>query len=212
MNWQFFLKTMKRNKRKRNTRKTNPRILIFCEGQTEKYYLEGLKRTLPNNTRRSLQIDISCPSANRPKELLKYANKKKIDPDYNPKYITVWLVIDKDDHPYLKEVFNAAKSNGINIAYSSISIEIWFLLHFISNPKSFGKAHDAEKNLLIHLTSYKKALSNIYNLLQNNEATALKNAKILYASNQKKLEFDCHEWDLNPYTTMHLLIEDLRSR
>lgn len=56
-------------------------------------------------------------------------------------YQEAWAVFDNDNFPAHGQAFQYADSiQGLNIAYSSISIEEWFLLHFERNENAFLKS------------------------------------------------------------------------
>jgi hypothetical protein len=46
----------------------------------------------------------------------------------------VWCVHDIDDHPKLDEARVMARDNGIDLAVSNPSFELWLILHFRANP------------------------------------------------------------------------------
>lgn len=65
-------------------------------------------------------------------------------------YDEVWCVFDKDGHPKQQEAFelvqhNQASGKNINIAFSSRSIEYYFLLHFEYIFEAFEKSECNEK-------------------------------------------------------------------
>jgi hypothetical protein len=56
------------------------------------------------------------------------AEIKKAKGDKNP-YDAIWLFFDKDDNLNLREVFQQVEqTENIQLAYSCISLEHWFLL------------------------------------------------------------------------------------
>jgi hypothetical protein len=200
-------------KKSKIQRKLNPRVLIFCEGETEKLYLIGLKNSLPRTIRSSLKIIIDCPSRSHPKELLEEAKNKIISNDFEGIESYVWLVCDRDDHKHLKYTFEESKKRNFDIAFSNICIEIWFLLHFQENPALFSNCSEAKSYLRKFIDGYHETFPRIYEKLKDLESTAIKNSEKLYAMKQGDLKNGIYnyEWELNPYTTMHKLIKFLRS-
>lgn len=70
--------------------------------------------------------------------------------DYLSTYDEVWCIFDKDGHPKQKEAFELVQQSqednkNINIAFSSRSIEYYFLLHFEYIYKAFEKSECNEK-------------------------------------------------------------------
>lgn len=68
-------------------------------------------------------------------------------------YNEVWCIFDKDGHPKQQEAFelvqlNQASGKNINIAFSSRSIEYYFLLHFEYIFKAFDKSECNEKKYI----------------------------------------------------------------
>lgn len=64
-------------------------------------------------------------------------------------YEEVWAVFDKNGHPSHLQAFNLARepvnTKIVNIAFSSISIEHWILLHFEQNSTMFVKSECKEE-------------------------------------------------------------------
>jgi hypothetical protein len=54
--------------------------------------------------------------------------------DDNLAFDEVWCVHDIDDHPKLDEARVMARDNGIELAVSNPSFELWLILHFRDNP------------------------------------------------------------------------------
>ena len=125
-------------KRLTNKRKPNKRILILCEGkETEPNYFKGLKQdTYHRNKLAALRIELYDSGKNTGKELVVEAKylKKTANAEKNP-YDAIWIVIDRDGYTKHPQTFDQANANKINIAFSSISFEFWFLLHFIYMPQ-----------------------------------------------------------------------------
>jgi hypothetical protein len=54
--------------------------------------------------------------------------------DDNIAYDAVWCVFDTDDHPKVADARQMANDNGISVALSNPSFELWLLLHFRDSP------------------------------------------------------------------------------
>ena len=125
--------------RKRNRITPKPTLFIACEGTSSEYqYFESWAQT--DEALNIFERVNVYPDENehRPKttpyQLFEIAKKELADSsaDY------CWIVIDKDNHPRMKETFDEAASCGIKIAFSSRSFEEWTLLHFEKNLVPFN--------------------------------------------------------------------------
>lgn len=151
-------------------------------------------------------------------------------------YDEVWVVFDNDDHPAKEEAFEKAKEtiNGkfVNIAFSSRSIEYYFLIHFERTYYHFPKTDCKENRISIkcgtnsHVNDCKgkicingyarinkywddsKGKKSSFDLIENKLVTGFQNAAwIRYKS-------DIHEgkkkiFNRNPYLTIDFLIKRL---
>lgn len=164
------------------------------------------------------------------------AAEKKFDT-----YEEIWCVFDKDGHPTCLEAFEKAeaiKQSGynLNIAFSSISIEYYFLLHFeyIYKPfcKSECKASRKEKaNCMLqdavpgksclgdrcvngyarskgYWTDSKSNENIIFPILKDKLFIGIRNAELLRReSDHREGNKPC--FDRNPYTTVDFLVARL---
>ena len=186
---------------------TNKRILILCEGITEYLYAKSLQSSLPRNLQRSMAIEIGFNPKNDPKSLAIEAQKRKnkAKKERNP-YDSIWLFFDNDNWPQLEAAFQVIDAEGFHIAYSSMCMEHWFLLHFENCGKSFKNAEEALKRLKNKWPGYHKTKLKHYELLKNDLNTALERVKTLRSNVQTELP----RHKRNPYFTMDLLIDFFR--
>ena len=72
-------------------------------------------------------------------------------------YDQVWCVFDRDDHPHFDEAIKMARDNGLDLAVSNPSMELWLLLHFRDNP---GMQHRREVRRMLkeHVPKYDKGV------------------------------------------------------
>ena len=163
-----------------------PFTYIISEGvKTEPNYISGFVNVI-NNKYRDLssgkRIIVKGTGMNT-KSLLRYA-RKQVQQDF-PQAIVVWLMYDKDDFPYDdfdNTQFSAETrrdSRQYKVAWSNECIELWFVLHFQELFTNNGR--DQYRQILKHYFNYEKNLLNIYDLLKDNTATAIRRAKRLYA-------------------------------
>src|ERR1017187_5367603 len=120
-------------KRKLSKRLIPQRTLILCEGKTEYIYFDGIRtEKLNKNQEVGLRIAIAKPKDVKGvgKEMVEQAKSLKgTAKKENNEYKEIWVVFDKDNYTKHHEAFTQAKGNKINIAFSSVSFEYWFLLH-----------------------------------------------------------------------------------
>ena len=199
-------------KRRVNKRKPKKRILILCEGrETEPNYFNGLKRDKAQRNRlAALRIEVYESDKSTGRELVIEAKRLKTiaRQEKNP-YDDVWVVIDKDGYTKHPHAFDQARSNNINIAFSSISFEFWFLLHYAYTTRPFSKAD----NLIRHLRSrymadYDKADDN-YSKLKDLTPDAIQHAERAREYFQNDLDRGTRIYELNPYTDVDVLVDKL---
>jgi hypothetical protein len=201
-----------------SNRKISKHILILCEGWTEYKYAQSLKNSLNRDKQRGIVIDISKPNnENKAYQLISKA-KERINTSKTNKnpYDVVWLFFDNDLQDLenvFKQIktFNEKNSTKIEISYSCISIEHWFIIHFKDVRKPFEKAKDAEKELC---KLWKKSLRepydkslNHYEKLKDKMESAIKIAKQIHKQTKAKNKpiYKC-----NPYFSIHNLIEFMK--
>lgn len=205
-------------KGKRRQRSANKRILILCEGITEKYYFEAmkdddeLKKQLASVTtdivdaKNTSPLDIYIEAMKRVKEAQKEGNA----------YNLVWLVFDHDNEVNRKEAYDKSVQEDFKIAFSSMCFEVWYLLHFNYSTRSFTLCEDVVKQLKIYYKNYKKAeknkrkSQNHYLDLKDKQERAIKNANRLRKAIAKNQEVQ-HITDYNPWCDIDILVNELKS-
>jgi hypothetical protein len=240
----------------RKRRKTKTVIYIACEGtKTEYHYFEALKESMDKD---DLELRI-YPDESDKLELIQphFVSKKhkkgtktetkslqgvKTDPKSLCDHVIekckrddgideAWIVIDKDGHPNLKNIFEKAKNAGVKIAFSSIAFEHWLLLHFEPNITAFMKSDCKDKDgrylkcgQLIHeqdckgercvashirmkkyIADYDKKATNLYHQTRQYLSTAFENAKQLKYLSDNQIVI----YDKNPYTDVDVLVKRL---
>jgi len=202
-------------KRSKDKRQPNKRILILCEGEkTEPFYFKGLKRDKSNSNRlAALRIEIYDSQKNTARELVaeaKYLKSQAIR-EKNP-YDDIWIVVDKDGYTKHPQAFDQAKANKINISFSSISFEFWFLLHHTYTTKAFNSSDELIKYIKTHyIPDYKKNDDN-YSKLKDKISTAIHNAeKIRIHWAKIKNDWEKKRYEINPFTDVDVLVKRLLS-
>ena len=153
------------------------RMLILCEGKTERFYLQGLKKTLPRQVQRNIDLDIITAKESEPeKALIELNNKIKKAKREKYAYTDKYLVFD-DDNRNLTKVFKELAKNNINYVYNSISIEFWFLLHYKNTTKQYTNANEVIKELEKDFGTYSKTDPEFWNKLSSRYNKAKNKAK-----------------------------------
>ena len=198
----LFHKRKRALKRKQAKRLAKKRILIVCEGEkTEPDYFKSFCIT-------SAEVKVIGDGLNT-KRLVKYAKQEK-DKAVREKlpYAQVWCVFDKDDFP--KGQFNTAiqmaESYGFYAAYSNEAFELWYLLHFEYLTAGINRSQYRTKLTKHMKKKYRKSDSDMYKKLLNRQKKAIHRAKKLFRTYK-----DDTPADMNPSTTVHLLVEELNN-
>ena len=188
------------SKRKTDRKKMNPRFYVFCEGEkTEPNYFNALIKD-KGFQNKLIDVEVIDIEENTARELVDQASRADILPDKDQ----VWVVFDKDGYTKHNEVFAKAKSKKVNIAFSSISFEIWVLLHFAYTTRQFHKSVDVIKQLKSrHGFDYAKNDKAVYEAIKANTDKAATNAKRMNKAVIKGSPFGTQIYNLNPYTNVY---------
>ncbi len=191
-------------------RTARKRILIVSEGKvTEPTYVRGL-RVVFAIPPQLLAIEFS-PKHGDPSHVVSQAtlakrtadNRADQTEDENERFDEVWVMFDRDDHEHAFSAIRTAEQVGIHVAFSHPCIELWLLLHFRDSP---GAQHrDQVKKLLREfLPDYEKSVE--FSKLRDGYEQAVKRAQRMVADQEQR-----GERLRNPWTTVHLLTESIRS-
>ena len=122
-------------RRKNQNTKRAQKILLYVEGRnTEPSYFDLLKRS--NCTRIPVTVRGHGIGAcvDFVKEVLGKYNT--LPAKEKAKYKQRWMVFDNDGHEDFAEGIRLARKNGFKVAFSSMCIEYWFMLHFYDHNGS----------------------------------------------------------------------------
>lgn len=188
-------------------RGVNKRILVLCEGTTEYLYARTLQANLSRERQRMLTIEVVQHKQNDPRSLIKEAKKKatKAQRESNA-YDDVWLFFDHDNSPHLAETFEICVQEGFLVAYSAISLEFWFILHYEDTGRAFANGEECLRYLKRLWPEYHKTKLNHYMWLKDNLPIAKERAASLYNRMQ-----DRGIIERNPYTTVHQMVDYFES-
>ena len=192
------------------TKKTNiGRIIIFCEGKTEKYYFDYFAEIIKKNKYTDIEVILETANGNA-RTVLNFANEFMTDEKHNQKFSTYgkYLAFDCDDPPDIQAVVLAAAEYELLI--SNHLFETWLLMHFEDVEEKLSKG-EIYRRLSFHLhgTYSKGHKGKTRELVRNgNVEKAIDNARILerrYAVEGKSIFTDIK--DMNPFTSVYKLIE-----
>lgn len=193
-------------KRRRPYRQPKTRILIVCEGRvTERQYFKAFQHQV-RNSRVHVEVSketgvpltvVECAVRLRDEA----ASEAKRQRDENLLWDQVWGVFDVDEHPNLDKALELAQSEGILLAVSNPSFELWALLHF-QDQRAFASRQQVRASLKTYLADYEKSLD--FDAMHPHYADALRRAQ----------ELD-HDADVhgasgrNPSTGVHRLTQTI---
>ncbi|RKX82516.1 MAG: RloB domain-containing protein [Spirochaetes bacterium] len=177
------------------SRKLKETFLIVCEGtKTEPNYFDSFRvKSATVKTIGSGRNTISLVE-----DAINIRNKEKM---HGTEYDQVWCVFDRDDfHSTFNDAVFLAGRNGLKVAFSNESFELWYLLHFIYFDSNIGRAEYIKK-LKKHLGSYEKNDKTVYEKIIQKQSVAIRNAQRLISSCDMKNPNKCE-----PCTTVVNLV------
>ena len=195
--------------RKNNRRSVRKRILILAEGSTEIIYFRAIKKNFQlRNKLSAARIAPFDSEKNTGKELVDVAKdlKKEGLSEKNP-YEHIWIVIDKDGYTKHPETFNKANDNNIRIAFTAISFEYWFLLHFEYTTKAFNNCDQLCKYLKNHIPNYDKVIDYYEAHLNDKTNLASERAKNVREYFRNDIERGMQVYELDAYTNVDELVD-----
>jgi hypothetical protein len=189
--------------RKPARREPRKRLLILCEGvETEPRYFEALRQKLRTQL---IEVRILGAGADPRTVVLRGIELRKEAEaeadrlrDSNQLWDEIWCVVDVDDHKTLKTAKEHAEREGIHLAISNPSFELWALLHFEDHRRSEHRSAIRAK-LKKHLPKYKKTLP--FEEMDSRVAEAIERSVALCAwQKTRKTHGE------NPSTHVHVLV------
>ena len=182
------------------TRSAKKRVLIVCEGnKTEPNYFKSFCIT-------SAEVKVIGKGFNT-KTLVKYAKKQqaKASSEKLP-YAQVWCVFDRDSFKkeHVNTAIQMAESSGFKVAFSNEAFELWYVLHYEYLNSGISRKRYEEKITKYIGAKYKKNDPRMYDILLSRQNKAISRAKKLLKIHSTK-----NPADMNPSTTVHLLVEEL---
>ncbi|MEK3935762.1 RloB family protein [Sporosarcina sp. FSL W7-1349] len=189
-------------------------MLLITEGMnTEKDYFSSIKDHIQERFKSNLiidKIDIDLEGTGRgTMEVVKYALKAKNRNTYSD----VWVVFDRDDFTDFDEAIQRASDEGLSVAWSNRSFELWFLLHFqnVTSPMDNRMLTDRLSSHLQQHGIIDKAYSKSHKVLYNDLKSFLSDALVRCEKLMEQYEKDriIVPSKMDPATTVHQLIKKL---
>jgi hypothetical protein len=178
------------------------KIVILCEGLTEKNYFNAMKEYLGLPKNIAVNV-IDCKGDVT--DILKNAKKDGFE--------KIFVVFDHDNFPKRGDVFKLASQKDAVVIFSSICFETWYLLHFKNSTKAFISEAELEKELkkCTGMESYEKNNFKHYSILKDKTAIAKSNAektRLTVIKNNDGVEV----FNLNPFTNVDELVVYLENQ
>nr|WP_294927911.1 RloB family protein [uncultured Flavobacterium sp.] len=186
----------KRPKNNFKERQLKSKVLIRCEGLTEKNYFNAMKEDLGLPKTIAVNV-IDCKGDVT--DILKNAKKEGFE--------KIFVVFDHDNFPRRGDVFKLASQKSADVIFSSICFETWYLLHFKNSTKAFTSEAELEKELkkCAGMENYEKNSFKHYSILKDKITTAKSHAeksRLTVIENNDGMEV----FNLNPYTDIDKLV------
>ena len=200
----------KKRKRNEGTREVQPgNYLIVTEGtETEVNYFENIKRKINERFRSEIIVDkitINVEgTARSTMVLVNEAIKKRSLKNYSD----VWVVFDRDDNSDFDKAISYAKKNGLKVAWSNESFELWLLLHFQDLNVACSRDDYINFNKLkLNNGTYNKNIKDIFDITASKVDTAIKRSeKLIDGYTSDKI---VSPNKMNPGTTVQDLVKEL---
>lgn len=205
----------KKHKRKEGTKKVEPgNYLIVTEGtETEVNYFNNIRDKINQRYRSNIIVDsIKIKVEGTARSTMVLVNEAIKKRSLN-NYSDVWVVFDKDDNKDFDEAISYAKKNGLHVAWSNESFELWILLHFqdlktaCSRDDYMNKLSNHFKNLELNNGTYNKNIKDIFDITVSNIDKAIKRSEKLI--NEYKSNGIVSPNRMNPGTTVQDLVNEL---
>ncbi|WP_210441663.1 RloB family protein [Vibrio crassostreae] len=213
-----------RKAQKAKVKQLNPRIYIYCEGtETERNYFLGYLSERYQGNNLVQFVDIPKIKQNTPKSIVQRIVNDKVSDQHLDGDIH-WAVYDRESQAKISDeehldARNLAINNNINIAFTNVCIEQWFVFHFLYSKAPYTSC----KNLLDDsplkkklkergLRKYDKANAELYDYLSGGVEKAREIARSInndvIADLGEKFGHD-EPHKLNPYSNVYEVLDEI---
>lgn len=199
------------------------KVLLFCEGETEYNYFNHFARIIEGNRIKYAHIQIEFVRAGgNAQAVLNRANEFFEEGDNASQYVNYekYLVFDCDAPPNIQKVIEEAlgSSHEFKLLLTNYLFELWLLMHLQRiearplDKREIINRFRAELGVERYKNEQKSSEGTIRKVIGDgqNVKNAIDNAKELeeiYESKGYSVTEDISK--LNPYTTVHKLVEEI---
>lgn len=201
----------KRSDRKKRSPKLGAYMIVTDTEKTEKMYFEGLKTSLPKETRDNLLIKIH--NKKDIKNMISFAREEK---GRDPRYRDIWLIIDRDEFKDFDIFIGEALREELNVGWSNPCFEVWLSAYFGPMLIEINSKNCCNKfeEVFIRNTGkrdYKKGDPKLYEDLckHGDENNAIKRAINVYESKKTGKR---RPSQLEGCTTVCFLVNEIKSK
>ena len=193
------------------------KVLLFCEGNTEKYYFDYFAQIINSNENKYNNVIVTTEAADgNAQKVLKHSVDFLSQEENNRLFVNYgkYLVFDCDAPEDISSVITQAAShpNNYHLLVSNHLFETWLLMHFEDVEETLSKKETANR-LSDHLNAkYKKGQKGRTReiILNGDVEKAIENARKLekkYDHLGKTIYNSIN--DMNPYSNVYTLVEQL---
>lgn len=151
------------DRRPHRSRNLGEKLIIACEGQTEKGYFDAIRETLRLSTKQVILRHEGSKPLTVVETAIRNIERLKESREWGLRD-TAWAVFDGEEHqssPGDRQNWNTAiqlaKSKNINLAISNPCFELWYLLHF-EDQTAYLNREQARQKLKKYVPDYEKNL------------------------------------------------------
>lgn len=180
-----------------------PRVIVVTEGtKTEPSYIIEFQRIC-----KAANVSVK-PTGFDPQRVVEKAIDLKEAAEGGTE-THVWAVFDRDKHKRFKQAVQLARQNGISVATSNPCFELWAVFHHQNHaaPIDSGACQRLLERLCASYHADRGKLFNDPTVIQANHAAAVKRGKQSLRDRERE---GCPHG--NPSTSMHLLMESIRTQ
>ena len=186
------------------------RIIIFCEGKTEKHYFDYFTEIMKGNKYTDIKVILETAGGNA-QTVFNFAKKYMAEEENIRIFSTYgkYLVFDCDSPPDIQSVIKDACDYELLV--SNLLFETWLLMHYEDvNDKLTKRQTYSRLSENLYCKNYKKGQKGIIReIIQNGEIEkAIDSAERLekaYEEEGKSIFANIKE--MNPYTSVYKLVE-----
>lgn len=183
-----------------------PTIFIVCEGNDEEEYFQAMAEEV--DLKESwVKVFLHKTIKTTPIGLIEEAHRLMDQDSFEGN--EYWVVFDKNGYTKQKEAFDLAgyENKRVNIAFSSISFEMWIMSHFTKNCNQYQKSVNVIDDFQ-KIFPYKKPFKGLFYKINDQVNTAFENcAWLRYKVRERLLKVGNKLYLLNPYCNIDYLVK-----